>query len=56
MTATQLKTRLKKQINKIDDVSFLMAIETILESKTTEETPFPLTDAQKESIRISEEQ
>ena len=55
MTNVQLRERLKKQISKIDDTAFLMAIETILESKT-EETPYPLSAAQKESIRISREQ
>ena len=56
MTNIQIKTRLKNKINKIDDIAFLMAIETILESKTNEETPFPLNEAQKQSIRISKEQ
>ena len=55
MTAIELKKKLIDKINQINDMSFLMAIETILNAKTSEleEDLIPLSEEQKESIRIS---
>jgi hypothetical protein len=54
MKSSDLKTKLIERINEIEDLEFLEAIKTILDSKTAE--PFPLSDQQKESIEISRQQ
>lgn len=54
MKSTELKTQLIERINEIEDVEFLEAIKTILESKTA--TPYMLSESQKERIEMSREQ
>jgi hypothetical protein len=53
MTAIELKTVLIRRISEIDDVSFLKAIKTILDSKTDKEV-FTLNSKQKEEIIASQ--
>jgi hypothetical protein len=52
MTAIELKTFLMHRISEINDVSFLKAIKTILDSKTDSEI-LKLTDEQLNEIMIS---
>ncbi|MFN6945722.1 MAG: hypothetical protein ACK4ND_12315 [Cytophagaceae bacterium] len=54
MKSTDLKTKLIERINEIEDLEFLEAIKTILDSKTVEQ--YFLSDQQKESIEISRQQ
>jgi hypothetical protein len=52
MTAIELKTFLMHRISEINDVSFLKAIKTILDSKTNKEI-LKLTDEQTNEIMKS---
>jgi hypothetical protein len=54
MSSIDLKIRLMEQINKIEDIEFLEAIKTILDSKTEE--LYTLSQEQKESIDTSRQQ
>ena len=51
---TQLKNNLIHRIENIDDIHFLQAIQTILDSSNKE--LYQLTDEQKKSIKISRSQ
>jgi hypothetical protein len=53
MTAIELKTVLIRRISEINDVSFLKAIKTILDSKTDKEI-LTLNSKQKEEIIASQ--
>lgn len=53
-TATQIKTGLIDSIRQINDVDFLMAIQTILDS--SDKNLYKLSAGQKRSIDISREQ
>jgi len=55
MTAIELKTVLIRRISEINDVSFLKAIKTILDSKTNKEI-LTLSAAQKEEIIASQKE
>lgn len=55
MTAIELKTVLIRRISEINDVSFLKAIKTILDSKTNKEI-LTLSTAQKEEIIASQKE
>ena len=55
MTAIELKKLLIHRISEIDDVSFLKAINTILDSKTRNET-LTLTVAQRDEIIASKKE
>lgn len=55
MTAIELKNILVHKIAEIDDISFLKAIKTILDSKTSNEI-LTLTDAQKKEILASKKE
>ena len=55
MTTIELKKQLIDRISKIDDVSFLRAIKTILDSKT-ESQVITLTKAQRQEIEESKKQ
>jgi hypothetical protein len=55
MTAIELKSVLVHKIGEINDVSFLNAIKTILDSKTDSEI-FTLTPKQKEEIIASKKE
>jgi hypothetical protein len=52
MTAIELKKQLINRIAEIDDESFLLAIKTILDSKTQSQV-LTLTDAQRKEISES---
>jgi len=54
MTSIDLKTKLIEIINNIEDVEFLEAIKTILDSKS--ENLYALSDKQKESIEVGRQQ
>lgn len=54
MTTIQLKNALIQQISSIQDVSFLKAVKTILDSKAVPE--IILSPSQKEDIQISKSQ
>jgi predicted transcriptional regulator len=55
MTAIELKTVLIRRISEINDVSFLKAIKTILDSKTDKEI-LTLNAKQKEEIIASQKE
>jgi len=55
MTAIELKTVLIRRISEINDVSFLKAIKTILDSKTDKEI-LTLNSKQKEEIIASQKE
>ena len=55
MTAIELKTMLIRRISEINDVSFLKAIKTILDSKTDKEI-LTLSAKQKEEIIASQKE
>ena len=55
MTAIELKTVLIRRISEINDVSFLRAIKTILDSKADKEI-LNLSAAQKEEIIASQKE
>jgi hypothetical protein len=55
MTAIELKNILVHRIAEIDDISFLKAIKTILDSKTNNEI-LTLTDSQREDIIASKKE
>ena len=55
MTAIELKNILMRQIKEIDDVSFLKALKTILDSKT-ERSIIHLTKAQHDEIISSKKE
>jgi hypothetical protein len=52
MTTFELKKQLIHRISRIEDINFLKAIKTILDSKVNEEV-IRLTDQQKEEIMAS---
>jgi predicted transcriptional regulator len=54
MTSIDLKTKLIEIINEIEDIEFLEAIKTILDSKTAGH--YALTDKQKENIEVGRQQ
>lgn len=56
MTTIQLRNSLQKEIGDIKDVKILKAVKAFLASIKDDNEPFRLSDAQRESIRISEEQ
>jgi len=55
MTAIELKNVLIHRITEIDDISFLKAIKTILDSKTKNEI-LTLTDSQRDEIIASQKE
>lgn len=55
MNATELKNVLIHQISEIDDVSFLEAIKTIVDSKMNQEV-LTLTQEQKDEIMASKKE
>ncbi len=55
MTAVELKNLLIHRISEINDVAFLRAIKTILDSKANTRT-LPLTPQQQEDIGISKKE
>jgi hypothetical protein len=55
MTAIELKTILIRRISEINDVSFLKAIKTILDSKTDKEI-LVLSPEQREEITASQKE
>lgn len=55
MTTLELKNFLIHKITEIDDISFLKAIKTILDSKTNRET-LTLTDTQRDEIITSKKE
>ncbi|MBX9853342.1 MAG: hypothetical protein K2X86_16475 [Cytophagaceae bacterium] len=54
MNSIDLKTKLIEKINEIEDIEFLEAIKTILDTKTGD--LYVLSDKQKESIEVSRRQ
>jgi gas vesicle protein len=55
MSTIELRQIITEQISHIDDVSFLKAIKTIIESKVSEGT-YKLSDYQKKRIDIARQQ
>ncbi|HDR51655.1 MAG TPA: hypothetical protein ENN90_08570 [Mariniphaga anaerophila] len=55
MTALELKNVLIHKIAAINDVSFLKAIQTIIDAKTDHEV-LPLTSEQKDEIMVSKKE
>ena len=55
MSAIELRELIINQLSHINDISFLKAIKTIIDSKAEEEV-YKLSDYQKERIRIGREQ
>lgn len=54
MTSIDLKTKLIEIINEIEDIEFLEAIKTILDTKSG--NLYTLSDKQKESIEVGRQQ
>lgn len=54
MTSIDLKTKLIEMINGIEDIEFLEAIKTILDTKS--ENLYTLSDKHKESIEVGRQQ
>ena len=55
MTATELKSILIRKISEINDISYLKAIKTLLDTKTDQEI-LTLTTKQKEEIIASQKE
>jgi hypothetical protein len=55
MTTVEIRNNISEVLSKIDDISFLKAIKTIVESKVKEET-YKLSDFQKKRIEYGREQ
>lgn len=55
MSTLELKHIITKRLSHIDDVAFLNAIKTIIESKVSEET-YKLSDYQKNRIDLARQQ
>lgn len=55
MSTIELRELIINQLSHINDISFLKAIKTIIDSKAEEEV-YKLSDYQKERIRIGREQ
>lgn len=55
MNATEVRNHIVLRLNKINDLSFLNALKTIIDS-TTEENIFYLNDLQKKKLQESREQ
>ena len=55
MSSNELKQKIIDQLSHIDDVTFLKAIKTLVDSKAEGET-YQLSDYQKERIQTSREQ
>ena len=55
MSSNELKQKIIDQLSHIDDVTFLKAIKTLVDSKAEGET-YKLSDYQKERIQTSREQ
>lgn len=54
MSSIDLKTKLIEKINEIEDIEFLEAIKTILDTKSG--NLYALSDKQKESIEVGRQQ
>ncbi|MBK7709858.1 MAG: hypothetical protein IPJ37_01965 [Bacteroidales bacterium] len=55
MTTVEIRHNISEKLSQIDDISFLKAIMTIVESKVKEDT-YKLSDFQKERIESGREQ
>jgi len=55
MSTVELRDKINEYLSKIDDVSFLNAVKTIIESKVSE-TTYKLSDYQKERINSARDQ
>jgi hypothetical protein len=55
MTTVEIRHTITEKLSQIDDISFLKAIKTIVESKVKEDT-YKLSDFQKERIESGREQ
>jgi hypothetical protein len=55
MTTVEIRRTITERLSQIDDISFLKAIKTIVESKVKEDT-YKLSDFQKKRIKSGHEQ
>jgi hypothetical protein len=55
MTTVEIRHNIAEKLSQIDDISFLKAIKTIVESKVKEDT-YKLSDFQKKRIESGREQ